>query len=457
MKPGRRKFLLALVGVLSAVIAFQLAMPYVESLGRPNLSPSDPRFKFQVGTLWGTVEYACNGAFLVGPVCFILSLGRGMFRAILALAMGLAVGALAGYVANGGADSLGIATESRLGSIPFLPQAIWSVVVPAVYAFSIAAVLGPTAPRLRRAIYASYHGTIGSFVAVLGAQAVVMALVAKGRFTLDPGRLGDGGLALAKASLPVWEATAAAAGFAIGAIFGLAEQASRAASLLLVLGRNEGREWNLDSPVSRIGSAEGLEVMVSRIPGVAPVHACIVRNPDGYAIQESGQGPIFLNGALISGGAWLNNGDKIELGQALLLFKSKVRANPGVYAMPVQAVPIPAPIPLPYATAVAPAPVPQPQPQQSAPYLVDAFGTEYKLAPGSNSLGRDPASTVPLAWDSSVSRQHAEIILDSSGTRLTDLGSKNGTKLNGAAVQNPVPLQNGDHVQVGHVSLTFRS
>lgn len=60
----------------------------------------------------------------------------------------------------------------------------------------------------------------------------------------------------------------------------------------------------------------------------------------------------------------------------------------------------------------------------------------------------------PTPEDVAVSRQHAEIVCAADGTfAVTDLGSSNGTFLNGSAVamspNTPMPLANGDSVSVG--------
>ncbi|MGH7520158.1 MAG: FHA domain-containing protein, partial [Gemmatimonadales bacterium] len=48
-------------------------------------------------------------------------------------------------------------------------------------------------------------------------------------------------------------------------------------------------------------------------------------------------------------------------------------------------------------------------------------------------VGRAVTSDVPI-YDPTISRRHAEIVLTESGVRVTDLGSSNGTFLNGAKV-----------------------
>jgi two-component system, cell cycle response regulator len=62
-------------------------------------------------------------------------------------------------------------------------------------------------------------------------------------------------------------------------------------------------------------------------------------------------------------------------------------------------------------------------------------------------LGRDPACAVPLRADD-VSRRHARIAPDGDGHLLVDLGSTNGTFLNGAPVE-VTRLAPGDRIGLG--------
>ena len=71
------------------------------------------------------------------------------------------------------------------------------------------------------------------------------------------------------------------------------------------------------------------------------------------------------------------------------------------------------------------------------------------------SIGRSPDNGLALA-DSKVSRRHAEVRLVAPGRyRVSDLGSANGTWLNGRKLAVPRDLQNGDVIQIGSASLRF--
>jgi len=81
-------------------------------------------------------------------------------------------------------------------------------------------------------------------------------------------------------------------------------------------------------------------------------------------------------------------------------------------------------------------------------------GRTYPLK-GKMLVGRQPPAMVILE-DDSVSRRHAELEATASGVTVRDLGSANGTLLNGEPVgQEAVPLQPGDQLQFGVVEMSF--
>jgi adenylate cyclase len=70
-------------------------------------------------------------------------------------------------------------------------------------------------------------------------------------------------------------------------------------------------------------------------------------------------------------------------------------------------------------------------------------------------IGRGPNNTIALPSDG-VSRNHAMVQSSDSGEFvLYDLGSRNGTFLNGRRLATPAPLQEGDLISIGSFHLTF--
>jgi DNA-binding winged helix-turn-helix (wHTH) protein len=82
-------------------------------------------------------------------------------------------------------------------------------------------------------------------------------------------------------------------------------------------------------------------------------------------------------------------------------------------------------------------------------------GGDVPLAEGENVLGRVKEAA---AWieSASVSRKHARILVSEGKARLEDLGSKNGTFLNGRRIASPVALADGDEMRLGLVPMTLR-
>lgn len=81
-------------------------------------------------------------------------------------------------------------------------------------------------------------------------------------------------------------------------------------------------------------------------------------------------------------------------------------------------------------------------------------GRTFDLSGDTVVVGRLSTSPVPLA-DLRVSRRHFELHLTPSGARVVDLGSGNGTRVNGVTVQS-ADLRDGDRLEVGETVLEFR-
>jgi pSer/pThr/pTyr-binding forkhead associated (FHA) protein len=72
---------------------------------------------------------------------------------------------------------------------------------------------------------------------------------------------------------------------------------------------------------------------------------------------------------------------------------------------------------------------------------------------GTTLVGRDPECDISHA-DPRLSRRHAEFRVTPDGVRLRDLGSRNGTHVNGHIVDE-VMLASGDVVQIAHLTIRF--
>jgi VWFA-related protein len=129
-------------------------------------------------------------------------------------------------------------------------------------------------------------------------------------------------------------------------------------------------------------------------------------------------------------------------------------ATVGSYGIP------PGPAPAPYAVPPAAAAAGGTRVIQRLPshvaMLVDAKNASrrYDLLETTD-VGRAQTNTVALS-DATISRQHARIRLEEDHFVLYDLGSANGTFLNGTRVEQPVAIKDGDTVRFGEVEFTFK-
>lgn len=80
---------------------------------------------------------------------------------------------------------------------------------------------------------------------------------------------------------------------------------------------------------------------------------------------------------------------------------------------------------------------------------------EISLAHGENLVGRGPDS---VAWidDPSISRRHALILIADQHATVEDLGSKNGTFVQGNKIEGQWILNDGDRLVFGRVPMIFR-
>ncbi len=82
-------------------------------------------------------------------------------------------------------------------------------------------------------------------------------------------------------------------------------------------------------------------------------------------------------------------------------------------------------------------------------------GREWSLCEGLNLVGRDRDCAVCID-SATLSRRHARIVVTGTRATLEDLGSKNGTLVNGHRVKDLVALEEHDEIQLGSVKVTYR-
>lgn len=101
-------------------------------------------------------------------------------------------------------------------------------------------------------------------------------------------------------------------------------------------------------------------------------------------------------------------------------------------------------------------PLPPPLPEAACLVLIHGAGELGRRHPlrETFTLGRGPMNDLMLDLDD-VSRQHAQVVPLEGGWAVEDLGSTNGTQVNGTDIEGRMLLRNGDLVKVGRAIFKY--
>jgi ABC transport system ATP-binding/permease protein len=191
----------------------------------------------------------------------------------------------------------------------------------------------------------------------------------------------------------------------------------------------------------RLGRGQDCDVAVDGVafPKVSNIHARIDPSPDGFSlIHLSRSNGTLLNGAPVDGSAPIKAGDTVKLGftgPAILVVAIEPSQDgsqaEGRFGATLQA---------------------------DVRHLALLRGTaateRFELGKG-GIIGREQ-SVVQFQLDHPhVSRIHASLTVDGDRVVLADLGSSNGTFVNGVRLTRPSVLSVGDSIDIGPFSLGF--
>jgi hypothetical protein len=113
-------------------------------------------------------------------------------------------------------------------------------------------------------------------------------------------------------------------GAGLGLCLALVEQVLRRAWVQVQNGRQEGRIYLLAHPRSRLGLDERAEIGIFGDAAVARRHAEIEATATGYVLHHvADKAMTRVNGSLLSDRQALQDGDRIELGRTVLVFRQR--------------------------------------------------------------------------------------------------------------------------------------
>lgn len=218
-----------------------------------------------------------------------------------------------------------------------------------------------------------------------------------------------------------------------------------------------GRQFPLQTGPNIVGR-EAADVLLPD-KTVSRRHAQVLVSDDGMVSVEDfdSTNGTRIEGTVVSVGMTraVPDGAHVQFGSVDMRLRMPQAAK--LAPAPVPKAPAPAPVPI---SAPAAAPVPLSAPASALARLVSIRGgakREFPLVPGVTTFGRRSENSVVLGGDPYISGHHAQIIAEGDTFRLTDLGSTNGTLVNGQALtpNTPRPLLPGDEVILGSMAYRF--
>jgi pSer/pThr/pTyr-binding forkhead associated (FHA) protein len=209
----------------------------------------------------------------------------------------------------------------------------------------------------------------------------------------------------------------------------------------LVFPGGEHPQVVLQPGVNSVGSAPDANIVLD-CPGVQPRHCQLHLTANGVMLAVPADAPVAVNGAAVRGLIALRDGDRVAFDR----FEARLTGMENVAVGRAAPAPVSANDDL-FATTVRAA-LPK--------FLLRGvtghfFGRSFALA-GVNTVGRAPESTLRLD-ENGISRVHARLVPSDNSVQIEDLGSTNGTFLNGKRILHG-EARPGD--EIGFDTLRFR-
>ena len=208
----------------------------------------------------------------------------------------------------------------------------------------------------------------------------------------------------------------------------------------LVFPGGEHPQVVLQPGVNSVGSSPDANIVLDR-PGVQPKHCQLHVTANGVMLDVPAEASVTVNGSPVRGLIALRDGDRVAFDR----FEARLTGMENV-ALGRTAVPVSANDDL-FATTVRAA-LPKFMLRGMTGHL---FGRGFALA-SVNTVGRAPESTLRLD-ENGISRVHARLVPNDTGVQIEDLGSTNGTFLNGKRILHG-EARAGD--EIGFDTLRFR-
>jgi pSer/pThr/pTyr-binding forkhead associated (FHA) protein len=246
---------------------------------------------------------------------------------------------------------------------------------------------------------------------------------------------------------------------------------------LLVVSAGEEREFMLEKETVTIGRAADNDIVLAN-PAVSRHHARLTATPEGPVLEDLGSTYGTMVGEEKVTRRVLRSGDLISLASVRLRFAAPRReetgqrtivdlvakkTNPALEEAALQAT-------ITHTLLDVSAEVAKEASRQDATFQViladqtkprlvvreEGVSRDVPLGQDAVLIGRGVACQVPLT-SRGASRRHAEVRPQDGGYVLVDLGSTNGTIVNGQQITAPHPLADGDLIAIGQALLVYKA
>lgn len=203
------------------------------------------------------------------------------------------------------------------------------------------------------------------------------------------------------------------------------------ARLTMRRGPQAGKIYELTTDVVTIGRGTKNDIVIDN-DDVSRDHCRLVRAAADYELHDlSSANGTFINGQRVSSVRVLPSTCLIELGDSIT-FEYERGVLPSTDALKKE--------------------LPAEEPADDTYFLVVKMGREservYTLQNETIRIGRDLSNDI-VVQDPEVSRWHIQLLREEGGYAIRDLGSTNGTSINGTRVTDPKQLQLNDQIEVG--------
>lgn len=217
----------------------------------------------------------------------------------------------------------------------------------------------------------------------------------------------------------------------------------------------DGREYSL-SVVPFVIGRDAAAAVVVEADEVSRRHAEILTVPEGDCLVDLSSNGVWINGERVSGKATLRSGDLIRVAS------EELRYYPSEARTPAAGANLKLGDTIAGMQAIRRAPVIQsgylaPSEPPLATLLIKGGQRKGERVPVRTpvvNIGRADYNDISLP-DSSVSASHAKLQLREGIWMLADLGSTNGTRVDGDPVKGETPLSPGSTVRFGEIAVSF--